>query len=180
MRVVGGRWGGRRLRAPRGDATRPTSDRVKEALFSILGARLSGRRIVDLFCGAGSLGVEALSRGAAHCTFVDRAGAALGATRGNLETLGAEPGEWAVVRGDALRWLEKELAVPGEPLVVFADPPYSAGALDDLVRIATSSPRTDMLILEHDAGDDVAEPSGWTRDARRYGGTGLTILERDS
>src|SRR3954451_6987882 len=90
VRVIAGAWGGRRLQAPPGDATRPTADRVREALFSVLADRVPGARGLDLFAGSGALGMEALSRGAAEATFVDTAPAALRAVRANLEALGAE------------------------------------------------------------------------------------------
>ena len=102
VRVIAGRYGGRRLQAPPGAATRPTADRVREALFSILGARVAGARVLDLFAGSGALGIEALSRGAAQATFVDSAPAAAAALRANLAALGADA---EVVRADALRWL---------------------------------------------------------------------------
>src|SRR3954447_9655647 len=102
MRVIAGTYGGRRLRAPAGTDTRPTSDRVREALFSVLGERVEGARVLDLFAGSGALGIEALSRGAAGATFVDSAPAALKAVRANLAALGAEA---EVRRQDALRWL---------------------------------------------------------------------------
>src|SRR6185295_5984670 len=88
LRIVAGRWRGRRLVAPRGRDTRPTSDRVREALFSILGP-LEGERVLDLFAGSGALGLEALSRGAASATLVERAPAALRALRDNVADLGA-------------------------------------------------------------------------------------------
>ncbi len=101
LRVVAGTLGGRRLHAPAGARTRPTADRVREALFSILGP-VEGLRVLDLFAGSGALGIEALSRGAASATFVDSSSQAVAAVRRNLEALGAE-GE--VGRRDALRWL---------------------------------------------------------------------------
>jgi 16S rRNA (guanine(966)-N(2))-methyltransferase RsmD len=121
MRIVSGAWGGRRLQAPPGDATRPTSDRVREALFSILGARVAGARVLDLFAGSGALGLEALSRGAATATFVDSAPAAVRAVRANLEALGAEA---EVRRQDAVRFLggARDAACPYD--LVFLDPPY--------------------------------------------------------
>ncbi len=121
MRVIAGRWGGRRLAAPRGAATRPTSDRVREALFSILGDRVHDARVLDLFAGSGALGLEALSRGAATATFVDSAPAAVTAVRANLEALG---GEAEVRRSDAVRFLR---AAPGQTRqydLVLLDPPY--------------------------------------------------------
>ena len=101
MRVVAGAFKGRPLHAPKGSRTRPTADRVREALFSILGP-VEGLRVLDLFAGSGALGIEALSRGAASATFVDSSSQAVAAVRRNLDELGAE-GE--VSRRDALRWL---------------------------------------------------------------------------
>jgi 16S rRNA (guanine(966)-N(2))-methyltransferase RsmD len=121
MRVIAGEWGGRRLQTPAGDATRPTSDRVREALFSILGNRVLDRTVLDLFAGSGALGLEALSRGAARAVFVDDAPAAIRAVRANLETLG---GEAEVVRTDALRWLRAASRGPRQYDLIFLDPPY--------------------------------------------------------
>jgi 16S rRNA (guanine966-N2)-methyltransferase len=119
LRVVAGRYKGRRLEAPAGLHTRPTADRVREALFSILGP-LDGLRVLDLFAGSGALGIEALSRGAAHATFVEDDPRALACLRANLEAVGAE----AVVRGsEALSFLA---ARPGPYDLVFLDPPYSS------------------------------------------------------
>ncbi len=98
MRVIAGRYGGRELVAPRGRATRPTSDRVREALFSIL-ADVGGARVLDLFAGSGALAIEALSRGAAQATLVDSGAGAVAAIKGNLEALGIEA---EVQRADAL------------------------------------------------------------------------------
>ena len=121
MRIVAGRWGGRRLVAPAGRATRPTSDRVREALFSVLGP-LDGFVVLDLFAGSGALGIEALSRGAAAATFVDSSPDAVAAVRRNLREVGAEG---HVRRRDALRWLA---AGEGPYDLVFADPPYDLAA----------------------------------------------------
>ena len=121
MRIVAGRWGGRRLIAPRGDAVRPTADRVREALFSILGDRVQDARVLDLFAGSGALGLEALSRGAAAATFVDSSPAAIAALKANLDALGADA---EVHRADALRFLR---AAPGKARhydLVLLDPPY--------------------------------------------------------
>ena len=121
MRVIAGRYRGRRLQAPPGDATRPTSDRVREALFSVLGARVQGARVLDLFAGSGALGIEALSRGAAEATFVDSAPAAIRAVRANLAAIGAEA---EVRRADARRFLGTASAAGREYDLVFLDPPY--------------------------------------------------------
>jgi 16S rRNA (guanine(966)-N(2))-methyltransferase RsmD len=157
MRVVAGRHGGRTLVAPRGSATRPTSDRVREALFSIL-ASVEGARVLDLFAGSGALGIEALSRGAAHATFVDSAEAAVASIRRNLEELGERA---VVLRMPVLRALACSPVDAGQYDLVFLDPPYrlagSLGpelspALSPLLapqaRVVVESDRRDPLILE--------------------------------
>lgn len=121
MRVVAGRFGGRSLIAPRGSATRPTSDRVREALFSILGDAVVGARVLDLFAGSGALGLEALSRGASEAMFVDSSGAAVAAIRRNLETLDVEA---EVRRQDALSYLSGASRDARQYDLVFLDPPY--------------------------------------------------------
>ncbi len=121
MRIVAGRFGGRRLAAPAGTATRPTADRVREALFSILGARIAGAQVLDLFAGSGALGLEALSRGAAAATFVDRDPAAIRVVRSNLAALGIQA---EVRRGDAQGFLRTARAAARQYDVAFLDPPY--------------------------------------------------------
>jgi 16S rRNA (guanine966-N2)-methyltransferase len=123
MRVVAGTHRGRRLSAPPGLQVRPTSDRVREALFSILGP-VTGARVLDLFAGSGALGIEALSRGAGSAVFVDSDPVAAGAVRENLARLGLEAG---VHRQDALAFLGRSPPAPGEAFdLVFLDPPYSS------------------------------------------------------
>jgi 16S rRNA (guanine966-N2)-methyltransferase len=117
MRVVAGEYRGRRLQAPRGTSVRPTSDRVREALFSILGD-IEGLRVLDLFAGSGALAIEALSRGAASATLVENDRAALDAIRANLAPLEGANAE--IVRADALAWLGGRR---GPFDLVFADPP---------------------------------------------------------
>jgi 16S rRNA (guanine966-N2)-methyltransferase len=158
VRVVAGAYRGRRLEAPRGRATRPTSDRVREALFSILGhGAVEGARALDLFAGSGALGIEALSRGAAEAVFVDSDERAVAAVKSNLQTLGVDA---RVHRRDAFSWLES--AARGEEGfdLVFADPPYSsasrtAGRLSELLPpllhdnslTVTESDKRDPLLL---------------------------------
>jgi len=120
MRVVAGAFGGRVLRAPKGTGTRPTSDRVREALFSILNS-VEGAAVLDLFAGSGALGIEALSRGAASATFVDSAAVAVAAIRENLEQLGLES---EVLRMPALRALSCTPVAGRQYDLVFLDPPY--------------------------------------------------------
>src|SRR6478735_3083956 len=121
MRVIAGTYGGRTLKAPPGDATRPTSDRVREALFSILAARMPGASVLDLFAGSGALGLEALSRGAGSVTFVDAAQPAIQAINANLQALRATA---AVKRSDALRFLAHASRGAEQYDLVFLDPPY--------------------------------------------------------
>ena len=123
MRIVAGVHRGRRLRAPAGTDTRPTADRVREALFSILGP-VTGMDVLDLYAGSGALGIEALSRGAASATFVESARPALDAIRANLAAVGAEEAE--VVEADVLAWLGGAAARGRAFGLVFCDPPYDA------------------------------------------------------
>jgi 16S rRNA (guanine966-N2)-methyltransferase len=123
VRVVAGRLGGRRLRAPRGRDTRPTSDRVREALFSMLGS-VEGERVLDLFAGSGALAIEALSRGAASATLVERDARAVGVIRANLEALGLVPEEAKVVHATADAAL-RDASRGGDTYdLVLLDPPY--------------------------------------------------------
>jgi 16S rRNA (guanine966-N2)-methyltransferase len=127
VRVISGSLGGRTLAAPDGRATRPTSDRVREALFSMLGG-LDGEQVLDLFAGSGALGIEALSRGAGHAVFVERDRRALTALRANLDTLGLR-GEQAEVRPTDARAAVKNALARGEAYdLIFVDPPYRHAA----------------------------------------------------
>lgn len=176
MRVIAGRFGGRRLSAPSGLDTRPTSDRVREALFSILGP-LHDLRVLDLFAGTGALGIEALSRGAAHVTFVERDRQALAALRSNLTGIGAESEAHAVVARDALRHLRDAAAAGDAYDLVLLDPPYrdadrlgpvlDAGMrplLREGARVVTESDRRQPLVLALQLSDE-----------RRYGDTLIRI-----
>jgi len=126
VRVIAGTYKGRRLQAPPGLDTRPTSDRVREALFSILGApRVERARVLDLFAGSGAMGIEALSRGAAEATFVDGAAPAIRAIGANLAAVGADA---EVVRADARRFLGAASRRPRQYDLVFLDPPYRLAA----------------------------------------------------
>lgn len=179
MRIVAGRYGGRRLTAPRGDATRPTSDRVREALFSVLGP-LEDARVLDLFAGSGALGIEALSRGAAHATFVDGAPAAIRAIRANLDALGVPAGDASVQRQDARAFLRSARAARHEYDLVLLDPPYRLAA--ELGRELSPSLREVVapggrVVAESDrrAPLDLDLP---LTDERRYGDTLIRIHER--
>ncbi len=176
MRVIAGEHGGRRLVAPAGRATRPTSDRVREATFSMLessltagGTTLEGSVVWDLFAGSGAMGIEALSRGVAHATFVDQARAAVTAVRANLAALGYGPQRATVVGVDVLNWAQPEQA---QVDVVMADPPYAWQGWD--VLLGRLAPLRPLLLAE--TGADLVLPPGWhSLRAKRYGGTVVTL-----
>jgi 16S rRNA (guanine966-N2)-methyltransferase len=171
--VVAGEARGRRLVAPPGFDTRPTSDRVREAVFSSLESMgaVEGARVVDLFAGTGALGIEALSRGAVHATFVEQDQRALTAIRTNLRTTGAE-GRATVVRSSVERWLE-DPAHGGSADLAFADPPYAWGAWPTLLSLL------DVPLAVLESGHDLALTEGWhVVRQKRYGTTVVTIASR--
>jgi 16S rRNA (guanine966-N2)-methyltransferase len=176
LRIVAGSRRGHRIAAPKGAVTRPTSDRVREALFSMLGP-LAGARVLDLFAGSGALGIEALSRGAAHAVFVERARPALAVLRENLAALDLGPDVAEVRPREARTALRNARAAAETYDLVFLDPPYrlAAGMADELTeglagllapgaRVVTESDHRAPLILGLDATHE-----------RRYGDTLITI-----
>lgn len=169
MRIVGGAYRGRRLRAPRGHAIRPTSDRLREALFNIIGSAVPGARVLDLYAGSGALGLEALSRGAREVVFVERRRHVLEVLELNIAALGA--GDRCVVRRvDAARimpWVRDEHFD-----IVLADPPYDAPYAHELVSAFILEPFTPLLCVEHRSRD--AMPGGTTR---AYGDAAITCCE---
>jgi len=177
VRVIAGALRGRRFQAPPGRATRPTGDRVREALFDLLGPLPPGARVLDLFAGSGALGIEALSRGAGRATFVEHDRAARAALRVNLEALGLA-GHATILRGGVQdgAWERR-----GPYDRIFADPPYAAGWADRV--LAAAAPVLapgGILALEHAAADPPpGPPEGlalWK--TRRYGSTVLSLYER--
>jgi 16S rRNA (guanine966-N2)-methyltransferase len=170
VRVVAGEAKGRKLQAPVGRDTRPTSDRVREAIFSSLESMdaVRGASVLDLFCGSGALGIEALSRGAASVTFVDSDPVAVSAVRANLASTGLENGE--VVRAEALRWLEGGAAFD----LALIDPPYSFDGWGDVF----SRVRARLVVAESDRVLDMPSPWAVVRE-RRYGGTVVHLAARE-
>ncbi len=170
MRVIGGRLGGRVLLAPRGRATRPTPERVREAVFSILGS-VEGERVLDLFAGSGALGVEALSRGAAGVTFIDASASAVAAIRRNLEELGLT-GE--VRRQTASSYLRLAREHGRQYDLVFLDPPYGQAATVGrplsmaLAPVLKSNAR---VVAESDRREPLDLAPLTLVDSRRYGDT---------
>lgn len=178
MRVTGGRFRSRTLEGPPRGArgTRPTTDRVREALFSALGARmdLRGARVLDLFAGTGALGLEAISRGAAHVTFVEKHAPTLAIARRNARTLDLAD-QCAFVRGDALAHLARPLAPP--PDLILADPPYALDRLPEIAPLALEAVAPGgMVALEHDDRHDFSDDSACVF-SRDYGATRLSLFE---
>jgi 16S rRNA (guanine966-N2)-methyltransferase len=170
VRIVAGRWRGRRIEAPPDQRVRPTAERVREAWMSIVQRWLPGARVLDLFAGSGALGLEALSRGAVSADFVEIHPRSLRALADNIETLGA--GEAAVVhRADALRFIEPLGA--GAYDVGFADPPYRLGMAERVARSWLAVPFSRILGVEHAVGEMMPEGA----DVRKYGSTSISFYQ---
>jgi len=181
MRIISGNWRGRKLVAPKGDATRPTADRTRETLFSMLTSRLGtfeGLQVADLFAGSGALGFEALSRGAAQCLFVEQDRAALDAIRANIAAMDARS-QTRVEAGSVT-----QLRARAEPLdLILLDPPYNTGAgavsLDRLLRLGWIGEAT-WISLETSGKEDVSIKGLLIEAERRIGKGKLTLLRREA
>ncbi len=177
MRIIAGDWRGRKLVAPKGDSTRPTADRTRETLFSMLASRLGsfdGLAVLDLFAGSGALGLEALSRGAAQCQFVEQDKPALDAIRANIAALGARD-RATVTAGSVL-----SLGPARQQFeLILADPPYGTGAgevaLDRLLRLGWIGPAS-WIALETSASEEIAIKGLEIESDRKVGKAKLTIL----
>ena len=168
MRIVAGEWRGRRIEAPPGRDVRPTLDRVREAWMSILQRDIPGGSVLDLFAGSGALGLEALSRGALRCDFVETASRTLSVLKRNIEDLGAAD-RANVRRMDAIRFVEHL-----EPLsydLAFADPPYAGGFAKKLADIWLERPFARILSVEHSSREQL---TGGV-ETRRYGSAAITF-----
>ena len=181
MRIIAGEWRGRQIDAPTGEATRPTADRTRETLFNILTSRLGtfeGLRVADLFAGSGALGLEALSRGAAHCLFVEQDRSALDTLRANIASL--DGGARASVEAGSVMGLR---AAREAPDLILLDPPYGTGAgavaLDRMLRLGWIAQAT-WIALETAHDEDIAVKGLVIETERRLGkGKGkLTLLTR--
>jgi 16S rRNA (guanine966-N2)-methyltransferase len=181
MRIIAGKWRGRPLVAPKGEATRPTADRVREALFSMLASRVGSFEelaVADFFAGSGALGIEALSRGAASCIFVEQDKPALDALRVNLTKLGGAKEIGADVRAQSVL----ALGHAAKPLdLILMDPPYDSGAgavaLDKLNRLGWIGEATWISI--ETAKPELVEVAGFVEDVSRvHGKARITLLRR--
>jgi 16S rRNA (guanine966-N2)-methyltransferase len=173
LRVHGGQLGGRRLNTPKG--IRPSQGVVKEAIFNVLAAELEGTRVIDLFAGSGALGIEALSRGAIHATFVESDYRVVAILKKNLAELGLLASNH-VVQADAARWVELHPAEVGRADVILADPPYRDPIVGALVT-ALDQTAKGTVVLEWARGEELPELVNLeVRRDRAYGATRLTIL----
>ena len=171
MRIIAGEHRGRRIAAPAGTETRPTSDFVREAAFNLVGS-VAGASVLDLYAGSGALGLEALSRGAGRCVFVDSSAAACRTIAANLERLGLTA---TVLRQDVERALAAD---PGPYQLILADPPYDFGAYErvapPLVRLLDAE---GLAVLQTPARVEPELPGLRVRTSRRYGSARLTLFE---
>ncbi len=180
MRVISGMARGRKLKEPEGRTIRPTTDKVKESIFNIVQFDIEGRRCLDLFAGTGQLGIEALSRGAAHVTFVDEAAESLKLVKNNLDTAGfTEKAE--IIRADAIEYLERGRRYD----LIFIDPPYKTSLLEralkainqfDILKV------NGIMICERNTETELPELTPPYRMLREYnyGKIKITTLTRDA
>jgi 16S rRNA (guanine966-N2)-methyltransferase len=187
MRIIAGEFRSRRLEAPRGMATRPTSDKLRETLFNVLGPGVRGSRFVDLYAGSGAVGMEAISRGAEFVWFAEKAPAAVAAIRDNLRALKVAGGYAVEDRGVA-RLLEALVTKGASVDVVFLDPPYEAakgyeGTLSFLGRNAEGLLAEDAVVIaEHAKKQALLESYGALRRTRviEQGDAGLSFYRIDA
>ncbi len=172
MRIVAGRWRGRAIAAPAGDLVRPTGDRVRESWMSIVHSVLPEARVLDLCAGSGALGLEALSRGAATCDFVEIATPAVRVIQENLDRLGGHDGA-AIHRVDAGVFVQTLGPLAYD--VAFADPPYAAETVWELVNRWLEVPFAAVFGIEHSSSLSLPAPG----ETRRYGSTSLTFFRAD-
>ncbi|WP_317932149.1 16S rRNA (guanine(966)-N(2))-methyltransferase RsmD [Halioxenophilus sp. WMMB6] len=176
LRIIAGQWRGRKLAFPALDGLRPTGDRIRETLFNWLQAELPGARCLDLFAGSGALGLEALSRGAAHCTFIDSQASACQALKANLAKLSCTAAQ--VLQTDAVTWLQQSAAslhsgqTPVQ--VVFCDPPFAKGLWAEAIEALAASPllASDAWIyIETPKDEAVTVPVQWRLHRSKTAGT---------
>jgi len=182
MRIVAGRFKGFKLDSPRTRNIRPTADRVREALFSIIAARVPDARVLDLFAGTGALGLEALSRGAAEAVFVDQSAEAVKIIRTNIQRLGVDD-RVEVFHGDVAQVLRRLAGRNSRFDLIFMDPPYGKGLVEmTLIRLGELADADAMLIAEHPAKEIAPDCSvEWRRiDRRSYGDTAVSFYCKET
>jgi len=178
LRVSGGEARGRRLKAPKN--IRPTQGMVKQAIFNMVGPRIVGARVLDLFAGSGALGIEALSRGAASVTFVDQQPRGLAILRQNLDALGFKE-RARLIRGDVVRWLEASPDAVRAADLIFLDPPYDDVVLDRALVVLDRQAGEATVLAEHSRRQQMPALTRLQLDRqRRYGDTMVTVLRTDA
>lgn len=180
MRIIAGRWRGRRLYAPKGRGVRPTSDRVRESIFGILGPRVAGAAVLDLFGGTGAMGLEALSGGAVSAVLVEADAAACEVLRRNVESLGAR--EVEILRMDYRRALRHLKSRERRFRLLFLDPPYGKGiaarAAGEVASCGVAEAGATVVVEEAARAPLPEMPPGWTfADDRLYGDTRVLLYE---
>lgn len=164
MRIIAGRFRGRRLQSPPSDRTRPTSDRLRETLFNILAPRIEGARFLDLCAGTGAVGIEAISRGAEHVTFVDQSRKMSELIVANVDLLGLNNADLEIINADAVAFLRKRKATDSPFDLIFFDPPYSADYESVLELISKKADRllnaNALVIVEHAKRKQLSEEFG--------------------
>ncbi len=183
MRIIAGEFKGRKLCRPKGRRTRPTTDRVREAIFSIIGKQVEDSRVLDLYSGTGAMGLEALSRGARHAVFVEKDPAAVQCIKVNIERCGC-PEKTMIVNSPVLSFLGTARMWEGFELV-FADPPYESdlGTLTLKAISKNAKPlKRCLIIMEHAPDNPPGHGPGNIHlvDSRKYGNTGVTFFEFQS
>ncbi len=178
MRIIAGEKKGRTLIAPKGEDTRPTLERVKEAVFGIVQFELHGSTVLDLFAGSGALGIEALSRGADKCVFCDVSRSAIAVIKQNLEKVGYDS-EATVLEMDFETALNR-LKAAGETFdVVFIDPPYAEGLYEKTLELLFDGGLLNesfTLIIEHDKRVEIQKRDGVNMKTKRYGDVRITVI----
>ena len=180
MKITGGQWTGRNIRVPKG--VRPTTARSKEVLFGLIGDRIPNTLVIDLFCGSGALGLDALSRGADQVFFVDRSMRAIHAVRSNIEIMGVEECS-TVIPGDAFRVLNKLASQGHRADVITADPPYDSELADRILQSVDESGIMvpgGWLVVEYRSGEKISESacaSFTLVKSRKLGDTVISIWE---
>lgn len=184
MRIIAGMWKGRTILSPKSSGTRPTTDRLREAVFSILDNQIdiNGSNIADICAGTGALGLEALSRGAKYCCFVERSRAMANTIHAAASDLGAKPDTFDIICGDAIRYTATFPSDATACDIVFFDPPYAELLCNKFIRILHTSnilKPTGLLVAEHDVKEVIMLPAGWRRITQKsIGSTIVDILQK--
>jgi len=178
VRVIAGVYGGRLLAAPKGRKTHPMGERVKGSLFNILGERVKNARVLDAFAGTGALGIEAISRGATHATFIERDGVAYKNIVDNITTLGIED-QTKAVKSPVASWID---TYQGEPFdIIFVDPPYHDTQFSTVVKLMGLLKPGALMVLSQPGRDECpTRPGVVVVDNRSYGDATLVFFRRES